>query len=383
MNKRISLIFFLTIILKPIFTKIAFPLCSLKKFSKIVSTAECDSFGQHILSPFHHFESYFIIITILTYVMWYFGYINFDKLTLKSAFDNKVFNKVIPKSININKIKIKSIFSLRNIKIFFSLLLLFIPLANVIYVIVIYKKYKRWLKNEIISQTKFNKVLTIILIFTYSGSFIYQFGYEPQLLLGIPGGILIIYHMPRIFAYVLLHSLSIADVTKTYNKTITVLMLLYFAPIFLGMILIIIVKFSIPTTHLWFLAAGLFLYTGLYLLYRLRKNTNSLTTNQFILEKVNFNPDSMKRFFKLSLILLVLMLTYEIVSSNPDKFNAVFIMVFMVFIIISFLLGFVVQLFKPKWTILGTTNNWLIAWCVSVIINITIFIYLNPHIILR
>jgi hypothetical protein len=120
MKKRISLIFFLTIILKPIFTKIAFPLCSLNKFSKIASTAECDSFGQHILSPFHHFESYFIIITILTYVMWYIGYLNFDNLDLKSAFDNKVFNKVIPKSININKSKINNIFSLRNIKILFS-----------------------------------------------------------------------------------------------------------------------------------------------------------------------------------------------------------------------------------------------------------------------
>ena len=141
MKKRISLIFFLTIILKPIFTKIAFPLCSLKKFSKIASTAECDSFGQHILSPFHHFESYFIIITILTYVMWYIGYINFENLSLKSSFDNKVFNKLIPKSININKSKIENIFSKRNFKIFFSLLLLFIPLVNLIYAIVIYKIY--------------------------------------------------------------------------------------------------------------------------------------------------------------------------------------------------------------------------------------------------
>ena len=383
MNKRISLIFVLTIILKPIATYFIFPVC-LKSRSGSRKLYECyNYFSEHIFNVFYHFEFYIVLSVIITYFFWYFNYINFDNLDLKGTFDNKVFNKLMPKSINTNKIKIKNIFSLRNIKIFFSLLLLFIPLANVIYVIVIYKKYKGWLKNEIISQTKFNKVLTIILIFTYTGSYIYQYSYELQLLLGIPMGILIIYHMPRIFAYVLLHSLSIADVTKTYNKTLTVLMLLYLVPILLAMTLIIIATFSIPTTHLWFLAAGLFLYTGLYLLYRLRKNTNSLTTNQFILEKVNFNPDSMKRFFKISLILLVLILAYEIVSSHPDKFNAVFIMVFIVLIIISFLLGFVVQLFKTKWTFLGTTNNWLIAWCVSAIINIIIFIYLNPHIILR
>ena len=35
-------------------------------------------------------------------------------------------------------------------------------------------------------------------------------------------GILILYHIPRIIAYILLHRLSIVDVTKTYNKTITV-----------------------------------------------------------------------------------------------------------------------------------------------------------------
>ena len=243
MNKKISLIFFLTIILKPIFTKIAFPLCEIgdfftdssggiKRLIKRVSTAECDSFGQHILSPFYHFEFYFIIITILTYLMWYFGYINFDNIDQKRAFKNNILNNLIPKSINLNKIKINNIFSLRNIKIFFSLLLLFIPAINIIYVIIIYKKYRKWLKNEIISQTKLNKVLTIILIFTFTGVNIYRYSNEPQLLLGIPMGILILYHIPRIIAYILLHRLSIVDVTKTYNKTITVinvLMLLIFS----------------------------------------------------------------------------------------------------------------------------------------------------------
>ena len=377
MKKRISLIFFLTIILKPIFTKIAFPLCSLKKFSKILSTAECDSFGQHILSPFHHFESYFIIITILTYVMWYMGYINFDKLALKSAFDNKVFNKAIPKSIDINKIKIKNIFSLRNIKIFFSLLLLFIPLANVIYVIVIFKKYKVWLKNEIISQTKLNKVLTLILIFTYTGAYIFSYSYEPQLLLGIPMAILLYYHMPRIFAYTLLNRLPISDFTKTYNQTLTIIMLLVIAPVFLLMTVIILSTFSIPSIHYWLFVGALFLYTGLYALYSFRKNSNSLILNQSILQKFTFNLDSINRFFKLSLILFVLMLAWDIIA-NFNNFNAVFIIVFIVIIIISLLLGFIVQLFKTKWTLIGTTNNWLIVWCVSVCINIIILFLFKP-----
>ena len=377
MKKRISLIFFLTIILKPIFTKIAFPLCSLKKFSKILSTAECDSFGQHILSPFHHFESYFIIITILTYVMWYMGYINFDKLALKSAFDNKVFNKAIPKSIDINKIKIKNIFSLRNIKIFFSLLLLFIPLANVIYVIVIFKKYKVWLKNEIISQTKLNKVLTLILIFTYTGAYIFSYSYEPQLLLGIPMAILLYYHMPRIFAYTLLNRLPISDFTKTYNQTLTIIMLLVIAPVFLLMTVIILSTFSIPSIHYWLFVGVLFLYTGLYALYSFRKNSNSLILNQSILQKFTFNLDSINRFFKLSLILFVLMLAWDIIA-NFNNFNAVFIIVFIVIIIISLLLGFIVQLFKTKWTLIGTTNNWLIVWCVSVCINIIILFLFKP-----
>lgn len=378
MKKRISLIFVLTIILKPIATYFIFPVCL--EIIRGRTIYRCyNVFSEHIFNVFYHFEFYILISVIITYFFWYFNYINFENLDLKSAFNNKVFNKVMPKSININKIKIKNIFSLRNIKIFFSLLLLFMPLANVIYVIVIYKKYKRWLKNEIISQTKFNKVLTIILIFTYTGSYIYQYSYEPQLLLVIPMGILIIYHMPRIIAYILLHRLFISDFTKTYNKTLTVLILLNLVPILLVMTLNIIVTFSIPKTHLWFLAGGVFLYTGLYLLYRLRKNTNSLITNQFILQKVNFNTDSMKRFFKISLILFVLMLAWDIIR-NFNNFNAVFIMGFMVFIIFSFLLGFVVQLFKTKWTFLGTTNNWLITWCVSAIINIIISIYLNPHI---
>ena len=382
MNKRISLIFVLTIILKPIATYFIFPVC-LKSRNGSRKLYECyNYFSEHIFNVFYHFEFYILLSAIITYFFWYFGYINFDNLDLKSAFDNKVFNKVIPKSININKSKIKNIFSLRNIKIFFSLLLLFVPIVNLIYVIVIYKKYKRWLKNEIISQSKLNKVLTIILIFTVTAGWIYSYSYEPQLLLGIPAGILIYYHIPRIIAYILLYRLSIYNITKTYNKTLTVLLLLFLAPLYLLMIVTILTVFPIPTIHYWFLACGLFLYAGLYLLYRLRKNTNSLTTNQFILQKVNFNPDSMKRFFKLSLILFVLMLAWDIIA-NFNNFNAVFIMVFIVFIIISFLLGFVVQLFKAKWTFLGTTNNWLITWCVSVIINIIIFIYLNPHIIFR
>lgn len=371
MNKKISLIFFLTIILKPIFTKIAFPLCSIKKFSKIVSTAECDSFGQHILSPFHHFESYFIIITILTYIMWYFGYINFDNLDLKSVFDNKVFKKIMPKSTTVNNIKIKNIFSLRNIKIFFNLLLLFIPFVNLIYVILIFKKYRKWLKNEIISQSKINKILTIILIFTLTVVWTFSYIDKPQLLLGIPAGILIVYHMPRIIAYVLLNRLSISNITKTYNKTLTVLMLLFFIPLFFGIFTIILLYIPISKNHYWVLAGGLLFYAVLYVLYRFKKNTDNLTSNKFVLEKVTFNPDSMKRFFKLSLILFVLIIAWDIIA-NLNNFKAVFIFVFVALILFSFLLGFIVQLFKTKWTILGTTNNWLIVWCVSVIINIII-----------
>tara|TARA_B100001094_G_C18037299_1_gene723199 strand:- start:37 stop:966 length:930 start_codon:yes stop_codon:yes gene_type:complete len=309
--------------------------------------------------------------------MWYIGYINFDKLTLKSAFDNKVFNKLIPKSININKSKIENIFSKRNFKIFFSLLLLFIPLVNLIYAIVIYKKYKRWLKNEIISQTKLNKVLTLILIFTFTGSFIYQYSYEPQLLLGIPAGILLYYHMPRIFAYTLLNRLLISDFTKTYNQTLTIIMLLIIAPVFLLMTVIILSAFSIPSTHYWLFAGILFLYAGLYALYSFRKNSNSLIINQSILQKLTFNLDSMNRFFKLSFILFVLIIAWDIIA-NFNNFNAVFIIVFILFIVISLLLGFIVQLFKTKWTLIGTTNNWLIAWCISVCINIIILFLFKP-----
>ena len=88
--KKISLIFFLTIITKPIFTKIAFPLCFIRNdgFDKIKSTSVCDSFGKHILNPFHHFESYLILASIFTYLMWYFGYINFNDLRLNNTIKN-------------------------------------------------------------------------------------------------------------------------------------------------------------------------------------------------------------------------------------------------------------------------------------------------------
>lgn len=88
--KKISLIFFLTIITKPIFTKIAFPLCFIRNdgFDEIKSTSACDSFGKHILNPFHHFESYLILASIFTFLMWYFGYINFNDLRLNNTIKN-------------------------------------------------------------------------------------------------------------------------------------------------------------------------------------------------------------------------------------------------------------------------------------------------------
>ena len=139
----------------------------------------------------------------------------------------------------------------------------------------------------------------------------------------------------------------------------------------------ILSTFSIPSIHYWLFVGVLFLYTGLYALYSFRKNSNSLILNQSILQKFTFNLDSINRFFKLSLILFVLMLAWDIIA-NFNNFNAVFIIVFIVIIIISLLLGFIVQLFKTKWTLIGTTNNWLIVWCVSVCINIIILFLFKP-----
>ena len=113
----------------------------------------------------------------------------------------------------------------KKLYIFFSLVLLFVPFINLIFVFVIFKKYIRWLKNEIISQSKLNKFLTIILVFTFIGRMVYQYSYEPQILLGGMLLILLYYHIPRIIAYILLNRLSISNITKAYNKTLTVLLL--------------------------------------------------------------------------------------------------------------------------------------------------------------
>ena len=116
MNKRISLIFVFTIILKPIATYFIFPVCLKIRMGRTLY--ECyNVFSEHIIKVFYHFEFYIVISAIITYFFWYFNYINFEE-----------FSKIKINNHKINLNNIKSVIYKQN-KLIIAIIILFFVIA--------------------------------------------------------------------------------------------------------------------------------------------------------------------------------------------------------------------------------------------------------------
>ena len=84
----------------------------------------------------------------------------------------------------------------------------------------------------------------------------------------------------------------------------------------------------------------------------------------------NYNDESVASFFKVSMVLLGLLLAIDLVFG----YSGTGFMTFIFLTVISLILGFIIQLFSSKWNTVGTAKNWMLLWCVSAIINIIILL---------
>ena len=167
MRKRISLIFVLTIILKPFATYFITPFCDSDRF--------CikDTFEEHLFSVFYHFEFYIIISAIITYFFWYFEYINFEKFAKIKINNHKMTLTKIKSFINQNK---KNKFVLPSIILFFIIGILLMSPDIILSLLLLLGPYSfYWLrKNKNIKLSLdtfvFLVILGIISVFFYEAT---------------------------------------------------------------------------------------------------------------------------------------------------------------------------------------------------------------------
>ncbi len=82
-KKDLSLIIFLSIILKPFFNKLAFPFYAKTVRGNLILSTD-QTISRHISEIFHHSESYIILFIIITFIFWYLG-----RIEIKNPFESK------------------------------------------------------------------------------------------------------------------------------------------------------------------------------------------------------------------------------------------------------------------------------------------------------